>query len=43
MAAGDLAAFTDDAVYYNIAGTGHGSEAIADNYATFIRPGLPWA
>jgi len=43
MAAGDLAAFfTDDAVYHNIPlAPVTGREAIANNFATFIRPGPP--
>jgi limonene-1,2-epoxide hydrolase len=43
MAAGDLAAFfTDDAVYHNIPlAPVTGREAIANNFATFIRPGAP--
>ncbi len=43
MAAGDLAAFfTDDAVYHNIPlAPVTGREAIANNFATFIRPGSP--
>ena len=43
MGAGDLAAFfTDDAVYHNIPmAPVTGREAIANNIATFIRPGAP--
>lgn len=43
MAAGDLAAFfADDAVYHNIPMEPvAGRKAIADNIATFIRPGPP--
>ena len=43
MGAGDLAAFfTDDAVYHNIPlGPVTGRDAIANNFATFIRPGPP--
>jgi limonene-1,2-epoxide hydrolase len=43
MAADDLAAFfTDDAVYHNIPfAPVTGRKAIADNFATFIRPGPP--
>ena len=43
MAAGDLAAFfTDDAVYHNIPlAPVTGRKAIANNFATFIRPGPP--
>ena len=43
MGTGDLAAFfTDDAVYHNIPMTPvTGREAIADNIASFIRPGPP--
>jgi limonene-1,2-epoxide hydrolase len=43
MAADDLAAFfTDDAIYHNIPlAPVTGREAIANNFATFIRPGPP--
>jgi limonene-1,2-epoxide hydrolase len=43
MGADDLAAFfTDDAVYHNIPfAPVTGRKAIADNFATFIRPGPP--
>ena len=43
MRADDLAAFfTDDAVYHNIPmAPVTGREAIANNFATFIRPGAP--
>ena len=43
MATGELAAFfTDDAVYHNIPMAPiTGREAIADNFATVIRPGPP--
>jgi limonene-1,2-epoxide hydrolase len=43
MGADDLAAFfTDDAVYHNIPlAPVTGREAIANNFATFIRPGPP--
>lgn len=43
MEADDLAAFfTDDAVYHNIPLVPiRGREAIANNFATFIRPGPP--
>ena len=43
MEADDLAAFfTDDAVYHNIPlAPVRGREAIANNFATFIRPGPP--
>ena len=43
MGADDLAAFfTDDAVYHNIPlAPVRGREAIAKNFATFIRPGPP--
>jgi len=43
MEADDLAAFfTDDAVYHNIPlAPVRGREAIANNFATFIRPGAP--
>ena len=43
MGADDLAAFfTDDAVYHNIPlAPVRGTEAIANNFATFIRPGPP--
>ena len=43
MGAGGLAAFfTDDAVYHNIPlAPVIGREAIANNIATFIRPGAP--
>lgn len=43
MGADDLAAFfADDAVYHNIpVAPVTGREAIADNFATFIRPGPP--
>ena len=43
MATDDLAAFfTDDAIYHNIPfAPVTGRKAIADNIATFIRPGRP--
>ena len=43
MGADDLAAFfTDDAVYHNIPlAPVRGRNAIANNFATFIRPGPP--
>jgi limonene-1,2-epoxide hydrolase len=43
MQADDLAAFlTDAAVYHNIPlAPVRGREAIADNFATFVRPGPP--